>query len=191
MKIAIIGQGNVGKALAQGLQSAGHQVLPAGHDAAKTREAAGAAEVVFLAVPFGELGNVATALGNAADGKPVVDVSNALSPDFKLALGHTTSGGEELQKKLPRAHVVKAFNTVFAQHMASGILKGEKLTVLVAADDAAAKKTVIKLAQDLGFDGVDAGPLLNSRLLEPFGFQNIQLGYVLGMGADIGFRLVH
>lgn len=191
MKIAIIGQGNVGKALASGLEAAGHQVSVTGRDAEKTRDAARNAEVIFLAVPFGELGNVASALGSAADGKIVVDVSNALTADFKLALGHTTSGGEELQQKLPRARVVKAFNTVFAQHMASGRLNGEQLTALVASDDAEAKKTVIKLAGELGFDGVDAGPLLNSRLLEPFGFQNIQLGYVLGMGPSIGFRLVH
>lgn len=67
---------------------------------------------------------------------------------------------------------------------------GTLLTVLVAAADAAAKQAVVTLAQDLGFETVDAGPLKNARLLEPVGHLNIQLGYVLGLGPQIGFKLV-
>ena len=54
-----------------------------------------------------------------------------------------------------------------------------------------ARQRVLELARDIGFDAVDAGPLENARWLETLGFFNIQLGYVLGMGTDIGFRLVH
>jgi predicted dinucleotide-binding enzyme len=86
---------------------------------------------------------------------------------------------------------VKAFNTVFAQHMDSGRLGDKPLTAFVAADDAEAKKAVLDLARGIGFDAVDAGPLKSSRLLEPLAFFNIQLGYVLGMGTQIGFKLLH
>lgn len=106
-------------------------------------------------------------------------------------MGYTTSGAEELQKKLPGAKVVKAFNTVFAGTMDKGQIKGERLTTFVASDDAQAKATVQELARGIGFDAVDAGPLANARLLEPLGFLNIQLGYVLGLGPEIGLKLVH
>ena len=70
-------------------------------------------------------------------------------------------------------------------------MKGEQLTAFVASDDGAAKKTVLDLARGIGFDAVDAGPLANARLLEPLGFLNIQLGFVLGLGSEIGVKLVH
>ena len=107
------------------------------------------------------------------------------------AIGFTTGGAEELQRKVPEARVVKAFNTVFAQHMDSGRLGDKPLTAFVAGDDAGAKKSVLELARAIGFDAVDAGPLKNARLLEPLALLNIQLGYVLGMGAQIGFKLLH
>lgn len=120
----------------------------------------------------------------------MIDVTNALDAKMSLALGFTTSGAEELQKKLPRARVVKAFNTQFAQHMDSGRLGDQRLTVFVAGDDAAAKSDVTELASAIGFEAVDAGPLANARLLEPLGYLNIQLGYVLGLGTQIGLKLV-
>ena len=87
--------------------------------------------------------------------------------------------------------MVKAFNTVFAGAMDSGRVGGEQLTAFAAGDDKDARQRVLVLARDIGFDAVDAGPLENARWLETLGFFNIQLGYVLGMGTDIGFRLVH
>lgn len=99
------------------------------------------------------------------------------------------SGAEELQKKLPRARVVKAFNTVFAQHMDTGRVGSTPLSAFIASDDASAKQAVLALAQDLGFEAVDAGPLKNARLLEPLAYLNVQLGYVLGLGTGIGFKL--
>jgi predicted dinucleotide-binding enzyme len=86
---------------------------------------------------------------------------------------------------------VKAFNTVFAAHMDSGRLADQQLTAFVAGDDAGAKQQVLELARGIGFDPLDAGPLRNSRWLETLGFLNIQLGYVVGLGSKIGFRLVH
>lgn len=189
-KIAILGKGNVGSALARGLARSYSNVQALGNDKTAQRQAATQAEVVILAVPFPALDDVVKNLGATLDGKVVVDATNALDANMNLAVGYSTSGAEELQKKLPRARVVKAFNTVFAQHMDSGKVGSMPLTVLVSADDAAAKDTVATIAKDIGFETVDAGPLKNARLLEPVGYLNIQLGYVLGLGTQIGFKLI-
>ncbi len=191
LKVGIVGSGNVGSALARGLRRGGSEVRVAGRDKAAIRATAAWADVVLLAVPFGALDDVVGNAGASLAAKTVVDVTNALDANMNLALGFTTSGAEELQRKLPSAHVVKAFNTVFAQHMDTGRLGDQQLTTFVAGDDAGAKSTVIELARGIGFDAVDAGPLKNARLLEPLGFLNIQLGYVLGMGTQIGFTLLH
>jgi predicted dinucleotide-binding enzyme len=190
-KVGIIGEGNVGSALRRGLERAGHEVRAAGKDPAAVREAGAWAEVVILAVPFAAIESAVSALGNGIDGKAVVDVSNALTGDMQLALGCTTSAAEELQKRAPRAKVVKAFNTVFAGTMDSGRVEGQQLTAFAAGDDAGAKQRVLGLERDIGFDAVDAGPLRNARWLETLGFLNIQLGYAVGMGTKIGFKLVH
>lgn len=190
-KVAIIGKGNVGQAIQKGLQRAGYELKITGKDPAKIREAVAWAEVVFLAVPYSALEELLRELGDGVAGKTVVDVTNALTRDLQLALGFTTSGAEELQKKAPRANVVKAFNTAFAGTMSSGKAKGQTITLFAAGDDGAAKKEVLSLGRDLGFDAVDAGPLKNARWLEALGYLNIQLGYTLKMGPDIGFKLVH
>ena len=189
-KVGIIGDGNVGSALARGLQRAGHDVRAVGNDAVAVGQTASWAEIVVLAVPFAAIDDVVAELGDAVAGKTLIDVTNALAVDMSLAVGFTTSGAEELQKKVPRGRVVKAFNTQFAQHMDRGRLGDQRLTVFVAADDAAAKGEVTELATAIGFDAVDAGPLVNARLLEPLGYLNIQLGYVLGLGTQIGLALV-
>ena len=188
-KIGIIGTGNVGSALRRGLERARRDVRAAGHDNDAVRTTAEWADVLILAVPFGALRDVAATIEPLVANKTIIDVTNALTEDMKLALGYTTSGAEELQKRLPRARVVKAFNTQFAQHMDSGRLGEQRLTVFAAGDDADAKRTVIDLATAIGFDAVDGGPLVNARLLEPLGYFNIQLGYVLGLGTQIGLKL--
>jgi predicted dinucleotide-binding enzyme len=190
-KIGIIGNGHVGSALERGLRRAGYDVQAVGNDADAVQRAGGAADVVIMAVPFTAVDDALRELGSTIDGKIVVDVTNALTPDYQLALGYSTSGAEELQKKAPKAHVAKAFNTVFAANMDTGRVKGERLSAFVASDDDAAKNTVLDMARAIGFDAVDAGPLRNARLLEPLGYFNIQLGMKLGMGSEIGFELVH
>lgn len=187
--VAIIGAGKVGKAIQQGVERAGFAVKLAGRG--QVTEAAAWADIIVLAVPFAAHTDVARELQKAADGKPVIDVSNALTADMQLAIGFTTSAAEELQKALPKAHVVKAFNTVFAQHMSSGSAAGQQLSLFVASNDDAARKAVLQLGKTVGFDAIDAGPLKNSRHLEAIGYFNIQLGYVLGNGANTGFKYVH
>jgi len=190
-KIGIIGNGNVGGALARGLEAAGQEVRTVGNDASAIQQTASWAEVVLLAAPFGAIDEVIATAGETLSGKIIVDVTNALDAQMNLAIGYSTSGAEELQRKLPKARVVKAFNTVFAQHMDSGQLGDQPLTAFVVGDDDEAKSVVLELARGIGFDAIDGGPLQNARLLEPLGFLNIQLGYVLGMGTQIGFKLLH
>jgi 8-hydroxy-5-deazaflavin:NADPH oxidoreductase len=189
-KIGIIGNGNVGSALTRGLTKARREVKSVGADKADVRNTAEWADVLILAVPFGALEDVAATIGPLVKGKTILDVTNALTADMQLALGFTTSGAEELQKKLPQANVVKGFNTQFAQQMDSGRLGEQRLTAFVAGDNADAKRDATEIATAIGFDVVDAGPLANARLLEPLGYFNIQLGYVLGLGTGIGLKLV-
>jgi 8-hydroxy-5-deazaflavin:NADPH oxidoreductase len=207
LRIAIIGAGNFGSALARRSVQAGHAVSlsdsPAGSErlraavvetgatAAPTAEAVVAAELIVLAVPFSAIDDVLTAgVIAAATGKTVVDVTNPLAPDrMSLTLGCTTSGGEQIAAKLPRSHVVKAFNTLLAANLAAPTLGGTKLLVPVAGDDDASKRTVLDLAAQLGFDAVDAGPLTNARYLEPAIVLLLQLAYGMQMGTGIGLAL--
>ena len=181
----------MGSALQRGLERAGYEVRSAGHDEKKVRETGTFGEVVILAVPFGAIDETVRELGDTIQGKPLIDVTNAVGKDMQLAVGLSTSGAEELQRKAPAAKVVKCFNTVFAQHQDSGHVAGEQITAFAAGDDAAAKSAALDLASSIGFDAVDAGPLKNARWLEALAVENIQLGYVLGMGPQIGIKLVH
>jgi predicted dinucleotide-binding enzyme len=189
-KIAILGKGNVGGALARGLARSHSNVQAVGRDQGVQRDAVAQAEIVVIAVPFPAVDDVAKNLSRALEGKVVVDATNALDANMNLALGYSTSGAEELQKKLPGSRVVKAFNTVFAQHMETGKVGSTRLTALIAGDDASAKQAVSALAESLGFEVIDAGPLKNARLLEPLGYLNIQLGYAQGLGPQIGLKVV-
>lgn len=189
MKIAIIGDGNVGSAIRRGAERAGHEVRATGRE--KVRETAEWGDVLVLAVPFGAVDDAVKTMGDAVNGKVLVDATNALDENMALVVGCTTSGAEELQKKAHEARVVKAFNTVFAQHQDKGQIGGEVLTLFVAGDDEKAVQTILDLGTAIGFDAVKAGPLQNARWLETLGFLNIQLGYVVGHGTDAGFRYIH
>ena len=74
---------------------------------------------------------------------------------MELGISCTTSTAEETQKKLPKARVVKAFNTVFASNQNTGKIGREQLTAFIAGDDSKAKQTVAQLTRDIGFDPVD------------------------------------
>ena len=207
MKIAILGAGNVGSALAGRLVTTGHDVSLAasrsdsprlleaaaatGARATTAGAAASAADLVVLAVPFAALDAALSEEVRAGlAGTIVVDATNPLAPDFmSLTLGHTSSAGEEVAARLPESSVVKAFNTVMAAALATPVLGGVRQLLPVAGDDPAAKRTVIELGQQLGFDAIDAGPLANARYLEPAVELLIQLGYGQGLGPEIGFHL--
>lgn len=190
MKIAIIGKGNVGQALAKGLTNAGHETKFGHRDPAEpVADAAKWGEVIILAVPH-ENGNDAIAeIKTCADGKTVIDVMNAVGEGMGLGISCTTSTAEETQKKLPKAKVVKAFNTVFAKNQSTAKVGTDKLTAFIAGDDKSAKQTVMQLTRDIGFDPVDCGPLKNARYLEAMGVLIINLAFNYGMGTSIGFKL--
>lgn len=191
MKIAIIGKGNVGTALAEGLRRARHEVRTASTDPKEPiADVVGWGDAVILAVPWTAHKVIAASAGNIFDGKTVIDVSNVLTPSMELAMGFTTSGAEELQKLMPKAKIVKAFNTVFAQNMRTGKLRGRPLTAFIAGDDGRSKEIVRAIAGDIGFDCIDTGPLAMARYLEPLGMLNIKLGYGMKLGTDIGFALL-
>jgi hypothetical protein len=185
MKVAIIGAGNVGKALTASFTRAGHDVtIAAAHPdhAAAAAQALGAsaapssadavsdADLVVLAVPATALDSVATELADDLAGKVVVDVSNRPTPD---PAGPGTSIAEELQDRLPQSRVVKAFNTLFASRQADPIVAGVSADGFVAADDDKAKQTVLDTLDELGFRPVDAGPLAAARTLEGMAWLNI------------------
>ena len=191
MKIGIIGKGNVGTAIGTGLSRKGHEVKFGHRDPKEpVADAAKWGEVIILAVPYENVADAAKAIGSTADGKVLLDVTNAVGDNMNLAIGFSTSAAEELQKKLPKARAVKAFNTVFAQNQSTGRVGNEQLTLFVASDDAKAKQTIMQLGRDIGFDPLDAGALKSARYLEPMAMLLINLGYRLGMGNKIGYKLV-
>src|SRR3954454_5440913 len=130
MKIAVIGTGNVGKALGGSFARAGHDVTFAAQDEAKTREvasevgasaaatagaAARDAEVIVLAVPYGASHAVAGEIAPFARDKVVIDVTNPLKPDYSgLATEGGPSGAERLAEPLVGAPVVKGVHTILA-----------------------------------------------------------------------------
>ena len=191
MKIGIIGKGNVGTAIGTGLSRKGHEVKFGHRDPKEpVADAAKWGDVIIMAVPYENVADAAKAIGSLADGKVLLDVTDAVGDNMNLAIGFSTSAAEELQKKLPKARVVKAFNTVFAPNQSTGRVGNEQLTLFVASDYAKAKQTIMQLGRDVGFDPVDAGPLRSARYLEPMAMLLINLGYGLGMGTKIGYKLV-
>ena len=189
-KIAIIGKGNVGSAIQKGAERAGYEVRTTGSDAKEVGAAGSWGDVIVLAVPAPARADALKNLGNL-EGKTVVDVTNLLNADWSYAGDLKKSGAEQVQETAKGARVVKAFNTVFAQHMSTGKVNGESLSLLVAGDHDEAKNKVIELGNAIGFQAVDVGPLSNARYLEALGFLNIQLGYgPTKYGTNIGFKLV-
>ena len=100
----------------------------------------------------------------AMSGKVVIDATNPLAADFmSLRVGHTTLGGERNAATLPGARVVKAFNAAMASTMETGRICDVPLLLSVAGDDDLARKTVLGLAAELGFDAVDMGAPAGAR----------------------------
>jgi hypothetical protein len=190
VKIAIIGKGNVGSALCIGL-SGKHETRFGHRDPAEpVADATKWGEVIILAVPHNGVNDAIEEIMQYADGKIVIDVTNAVNQNLELSISCTTSTAEETQKKLPRAHVVKAFNTVFAANQGVGKIGKEQLTAFIAGDDLKAKQTVAQLAKDIGFDPVDCGPLKAARYLDGIAMKIMQLAFAPGMGTGIGYKLV-
>jgi 8-hydroxy-5-deazaflavin:NADPH oxidoreductase len=202
MKITILGSGNMAAAFVKQLSAAGHQVRVTGRNVAKLTELAGQyrgvqrveagaaaqdADAVIVATPFEAAADGLRSLGDLS-GKVVIDITNPLTPDYMgLTIGHDTSAAEQIAQALPGAEVVKGFNTLFAQVLAAGADFGgsRKATVFLASDSERAKQTAKALAESMGFETLDAGPLKNARYLEPLAGLNIYFGYGAGMGTTV------
>jgi NADPH-dependent F420 reductase len=208
MRIAIVGAGNVGGTLGKAWAAKGHEVsfgvrrpddakVQALQSAAGSRvraagvkEAVAGAEVVVLATPWDATGSAVKEAGDLR-AKVLVDATNPLKPDLSgLAIGHSTSAGEQVAQWASGAKVVKAFNTIGAVHMADPRFGTQRASMFLCGDDAGAKATVARLASDLGFDPVDCGPLTQARLLEPLGMLWISMALADGAGLNIGFALL-
>jgi 8-hydroxy-5-deazaflavin:NADPH oxidoreductase len=121
----------------------------------------------------------------------VSDCTNPLLPDLSdLEIGHTTSGAERIAAWAPGAVVVMVFNTVGLNAMANPLFGEERATMFLCGDDAAGKATAARLAASLGFEPVDAGPLVRARLLEPLALLWLRLAADQGFGQEIAFRLL-
>jgi predicted dinucleotide-binding enzyme len=199
MRIGILGSGAVGQALAQGFARHGHEVrigsrknavddLPVGSPG----EVVQAADLVFLSVLGTAAVEVAAGVREQLYGKVLVDTTNPL--DFSsgrpgLFVGHTDSLGEQVQRAVPEAHVVKAYNTVGNTLMVDPDLPGGPPSMLIGGDSADAKGAVTALLQSTGWDVVDLGGIEASRYLEPLCIAWVLHGARTGTW-DHAFRLL-
>ncbi len=206
MNIAIIGAGNVGKALTGSAVRTGHSVTVSSANgesaralaqatgaraAASGREAAEGAELVILAVPYTAMPDVLGEIGPVLDGKVVVDATNPLKADYSGLATEGTSGAEEIQATVPGARVVKAFNTALAAQQADPkVAGGLRADGYVAGDDEEAKATVLGLVEAIGFNPVDAGGLAMARYLEGMAWLNISLQMKHGWSWQSSWKLV-
>jgi len=187
MKIAILGTGAVGPALAKALSAAGHQVTIGTRDPEETKQREQWAGIDLPLAAYRDLdaevlinatngrGSLPAlqAVGEALDGKVVIDTSNPL--DFSqgfppsLFVSNTDSLAEQLQREVPQARLVKMFNTMANQVMINPRGLDADSTIFVAGNDAAARQTAASVAADLGWTDIfDLGDLTAARGLEMF-----------------------
>lgn len=202
MNITVLGTGNMATGLAGLLGRAGYNIhigardtekahnlvasLPGDIVASDMATAVTKADVVVLALPYDAVATVLADIGDVS-GKVLIDITNPLTPDYMgLTIGHQTSAAEEIQKLAPKAHVVKAFNTIFAQVLQSGgKVSGAGATVFIAGDDDASNDTVAAIVTQIGLLPLKTGGLIRARYLEPVAGLNIALGYGVGLGTGI------
>jgi 8-hydroxy-5-deazaflavin:NADPH oxidoreductase len=191
MKIGILGTGVVGQALGAGFLNSGHDVKMGSRDPGNEKlqswvrsagnrasggtfeDAAKFGEIIVLSTLWTGTENAITLAGpKNFSGKVVIDTTNPL--DFssgmppKLALGHTNSGGEQVQRWLPGAKVVKAFNMVGNAHMVKPNFPGGPPDMFYCGNDDGAKKAVADILKTFGWEStLDIGGIEGSRLLEP------------------------
>lgn len=203
MKIGIIGSGPVGQALGTGFAQHGHTVMLGTRDPSSEKvqewvKATGNSVTTGTfaeTAAFGEVGVVATGWTGTENalrlagpenlaGKAVIDVTNPL--DFstgapKLAVGFDDSGGEQVQRWLPGAKVVKAFNIITASAMVDPKFEDGEPDMFIAGDDEGAKGIVTGFLTDFGWRNVvDLGGIDAARMIEPLGMIWIVYGFRTG-----------
>jgi len=208
MRIGILGSGLMGSKLGTIFARAGHEVVfsyarhpeklerlareAQGNARAGTpREAAREADALLLAVHWSRVDDVLAQAGDLS-GKVILTCSLPMNDDDTgLVLAHTTSGAEELAKKVPGARVVCAFNTVPSEVL-FGVFetrdRAGKPSLVYCGDDAGSKEIAAGLIRDVGFAPVDAGPLRIARYTEPFALLVAQLAYEGTGGPELAYR---
>jgi 8-hydroxy-5-deazaflavin:NADPH oxidoreductase len=213
-KIGVLGTGDVGRVLGAGFAALGHDVRIGSRDPASEKvrqwvkqagthasagtfaDAAAFAEVALVATAWDGTENALRLAGpeNFA-GKVVMDATNPLRFGAQgelptLAVGHTTSAGEMVQKWLPGARVVKAFNIVGNAHMVKPDFPGGPPDMFICGNDEQAKTAVGDLCRELGWPTVDMGGIEMSRYLEPLAM--LWIGYLFrnGFSHDHAFKLL-
>jgi len=208
MRIGILGSGLMGGKLGTIFARAGHDVVFSySHSRSKLetlareagvsaragtpREAANDADVLLLAVHWSRVDDVLRQAGDIS-GKVLVTCSLPMNrDDTRLVVAHTSSGAEELAKKLPGVRVVSAFSTVPSEVLFAVFeaRSGDRRPSLVhCGDDEEAKRAVATLIRDVGFDPVDAGALEVARYTEPFTLLVAQLAYEGDDGPALAYR---
>ena len=183
MKISIIGSGNMGRSLGILWAEQGHDVFFGSRTAEKglatanfakhgtqggtNDEAAAFGDVLLYTARGISPSEVFTSIEILTD-KIIIDLNNFEIPDDFNYLPIKKSLAEQLSEEVPNALVIKAFNTIPQEvfELAPEPLKDYNVSVLVAGNDSEAKKTVMQLAQDIGFNPIDSGTLRNARLIE-------------------------
>jgi len=208
MKIAVVGTGNVGSTLGRRWAGNGHQVVfcsrtpdsdrvkalvdAAGPNAsaAGLSEGVRASDVVVLATPWPA--TLATVEGvGSLQGNILIDCTNPLRPDLSgLSIDAGTSGAEQVAQRAKGARVVKAFNSISSRTMASPLFGSEKADLFLCGDDADAKATVAQLAQELGFEVVDTGPLSSARYLEYLALLWVHMAFKENWGPNFTFKVL-
>jgi len=208
MRVGIVGSGLMGAKLGTLFARAGHEVVfsyarseqklselarEAGAKArhGTVREAAQEADAVLLAVHWSRLDDVLSQTGDLS-GKVIVTCSLPMNDDnTELVVAHSSSGAEMLAKRLPKAKVVSAFNTVPSEVLFAVFEARRKLTrpsLVYCGDDSRSKRLAAGLIRDVGFDPVDAGPLRIARHTEPFALLVAQLAYEGQGGPELAYR---
>lgn len=205
MDITILGTGKMGTTLGTLLQRAGHNIIFGSRDiesAQKRLSASGlfqfrspqsalnANETIIIATPWPVTEAFISGLQNW-DGKTVIDITNALSPDIsELMLEGKESAAERIARLLPTAKIAKAFNNINAGNLDNPTFCGEVAQLYYCSDHAQAGLVARQLIQDLGFRPVSCGELKNARYLEAMAMLWIQLAFVEDLGMNFNFQLV-
>ena len=207
MKIGIIGAGRMGRALGRRWARAGHEVtisfsrdkhkleaiareIGQGAKSASPADAAIEAEAVLFAVQWSTI-DEALEQARSLAGKTVLTCTIPMTADdSELAIGHTSSGAEELSRR-SGANVVAIFNTITSELLSDDAeVARVRPDVVYCGDSKGSKATAAHLARDAGFNPIDAGALRIARYLEPFGLLVAQLAYEQDLGETLGYRIV-
>jgi predicted dinucleotide-binding enzyme len=208
MRIGILGSGLMGAKLGTIWARAGHEVVfsyarseqklkkhareAQGNARAGTPgEAAREADALLLAVHWSRVDDVLKQTGDVS-GKVIVTCSLPMNADnTDLVIAHSSSGAEALAKKVPKARVVSAFNTVPSEVL-FGVFearrKASKPSLVYCGDDSTSKGIAAALIREVGFDPVDAGPLRIARYSEPFALLVAELAYEGDGGPELAYR---